>query len=121
MAVCRSPERNGHGLDGPLYCRARPPLNRFSTAASHQIANRVGTIGARRHSSAGRAVPSGCSCGIDARRLEIEIVYTLLRESLGGASDVIGVPRSRWRRRPWVSRTVLCLGLTSLFTDISSE
>jgi MFS family permease len=46
-------------------------------------------------------------------------MYTLLRESLQGVS---GAARSTAKSsRPHVSRNVLFLGLTSLFTDISSE
>jgi MFS family permease len=46
-------------------------------------------------------------------------VYAQLRESLAPTS---GVPGARLRRGNWrVSRNVVNLGLTSLFTDISSE
>jgi MFS family permease len=47
-------------------------------------------------------------------------MYTLIREQLSGTrADADSAPRGRVRLR--VSRTVVFLGLTSLFTDISSE
>jgi MFS family permease len=46
-------------------------------------------------------------------------VYTLLRDQLSGTRS--GTETAHRRVRPRVSRTVVYLGLTSLFTDISSE
>lgn len=47
-------------------------------------------------------------------------MYTLFRGTIRAASEAADRPAPRTKRR-WVSPTVIYLGLTSLFTDISSE
>src|SRR5262249_12378917 len=54
---------------------------------------------------------------------ESRVTYPLLRETLPAAADVAASSPTRPRRRDWagVGRNVFYLGLTSLFTDVSSE